>query len=99
MGGGTLLFPAGGTYLTAPFNLTSHCTVFLGRGSTIIGSTLFDDWPIVAPLPSYGQGRDHPGPRRCALISGAHLTDVALVGDNGTIDGNGGTRTTKGRRR
>ena len=87
-GGGTLLFPAG-QWLTAPFNLTSHCTVFLAHGSKILGSPLFDDWPVVAPLPSYGQGRDHPGPRRAALVGGVNLTDVVLTGDNGTIDGNG----------
>jgi polygalacturonase len=43
-------------------------------------------------MPSYGQGRDHIGPRRAALIGGGHLTDVVVTAADdawGTIDGNG----------
>ena len=30
-GSGVVLFPSGGTYLTAPFNVTSHCTLYLAK--------------------------------------------------------------------
>ena len=43
-------------------------------------------------MPSYGQGRDHPGPRRTSLIHGEHLRDVVVTSHPdawGTIDGHG----------
>jgi hypothetical protein len=39
-----------------------------------------DDWPLIAPLPSYGRGRDEPGPRYSNFISGSNLTDVIITG-------------------
>jgi len=38
-------------------------------------------WPIVEPLPSYGQGTDLPGPRHRSLINGYNLTDVVITGN------------------
>ena len=38
-------------------------------------------WPIVEPLPSYGQGLDLPGPRHRSLINGYNLTDVVITGN------------------
>eukprot|EP01018_Ginkgo_biloba_P027575 Gb_23151 [translate_table: standard] len=46
-------------------------------------------WPLMPPLPSYGYGREHPGPRYGSLIHGQHLRDVVITGYNGTIDGQG----------
>ena len=37
-------------------------------------------WPILPPLPSYGRGREHPGPRYGSLIHGQHLEDVVITG-------------------
>ena len=48
-----------GTYLTAPFNLTSHLTLYLEEGAIIIGSTNISLYPVLEPLPSYGRGRDY----------------------------------------
>lgn len=98
-GGGTLVIPDG-AFRTGPFNLTSHMTLFLSGGASIYGPTYaqlgagpaFDMWPIIPPMPSYGQGRDHAGPRRAAFIGGVGLTDVmvtAAEGAWGTIDGAG----------
>ena len=87
-GGGELYFPDG-QWLTAPFNLTSHCRVYLEHDATLLGSTDFSDWPVIPPLPSYGQGRDHVGPRRTSLLHGQNLTNVTITGANGTIDGQG----------
>jgi len=33
-------------------------------------------------LPSYGYGREHPGPRYSSLIHGQNLTDVVITGVN-----------------
>lgn len=97
--GGTLVVPKG-SFVTAPFNLTSKMTLFLDAGAEIRAPTAeqlgggpeFPEWPIIAPMPSYGQGRDHVGPRRTALIGGAYLEDVVVTSAAdawGTIDGNG----------
>ena len=98
-GGGTLLVPDG-SFRTGPFNLTSHMTLFLSGGAERYGPTYaqlgagpaFSMWPIIPPMPSYGQGRDHIGPRRAAFIGGVGLEDVAVTaaeGARGTIDAAG----------
>ncbi|PKU59922.1 putative polygalacturonase [Dendrobium catenatum] len=87
-GGGQLNVPAG-RWLTAPFNLTSHMTLFLAEGAIILGIQDENYWPLMPPLPSYGYGREHIGPRYGSLIHGQHLKDVVITGQNGTIDGQG----------
>lgn len=37
-------------------------------------------WPLMPPLPSYGYGREHKGPRYGSLIHGQNLRDVVLTG-------------------
>ncbi|KAG1365278.1 putative polygalacturonase [Cocos nucifera] len=59
--GGAQLYVPKGKWLTGSFNLTSHLTLFLDKGAIIIGSQESSQWPIVEPLPSYGQGIDLPG--------------------------------------
>ncbi|KAF2304133.1 hypothetical protein GH714_027972 [Hevea brasiliensis] len=61
-GGGQLNVPSG-RWLTAPFNLTSHMTLFLAEDAVILGIEDEKYWPLMPPLPSYGYGREHPGPR------------------------------------
>ncbi|TKY72892.1 polygalacturonase protein [Spatholobus suberectus] len=106
-GGGQLNVPPG-RWLTAPFNLTSHMTLFLARDSVILAiqasfSFLFflDEkyWPLMPALPSYGDGREHPGPRYSSLIHGQNLIDVVITGHNGTINGQGQTWWTKFRQK
>ncbi|KAI3880678.1 hypothetical protein MKX03_008089 [Papaver bracteatum] len=87
-GGGQLNVPPG-DWLTAPFNLTSHMTLFLAEGATILGIEDEALWPLMPPLPSYGAGREHAGPRYGSLIHGQHLKDVVITGHNGTINGQG----------
>jgi hypothetical protein len=43
------------------------------------------DWPLIAPLPSYGRGRDEPGPRYSNFIAGSNLTDVIITGMSPTL--------------
>ncbi|XP_074590294.1 putative polygalacturonase [Curcuma longa] len=87
--GGAQLYVPKGKWLTGSFNLTSHLTLFLEKDAVIIGSQDSSQWPIVEPLPSYGQGQDLPGQRYRSLINGYNLTDVVITGDDGTIDGQG----------
>uniref|UniRef100_A0A0E0K856 Pectate lyase superfamily protein domain-containing protein n=1 Tax=Oryza punctata TaxID=4537 RepID=A0A0E0K856_ORYPU len=87
-GGAALVVPEG-KWLTGPFNLTSHFTLFLDHGAQILASQNLEDWPLIAPLPSYGRGRDEPGPRYSNFIAGSNLTDVIITGKNGTINGQG----------
>ncbi|KAK7259113.1 hypothetical protein RIF29_24711 [Crotalaria pallida] len=87
--GGAKLFVPAGRWLTGSFDLISHLTLSLDRDAVILGSTDFEDWPVVDPLPSYGRGRELPGGRHRSLIYGCDLTDVVITGNNGTIDGQG----------
>ncbi|KAF8033323.1 hypothetical protein BT93_D2049 [Corymbia citriodora subsp. variegata] len=88
--GGTLLYIPPGVYLTGSFSLTSHMTLFLARGAVIKATQDTWNWPLIAPLPSYGRGRERPGRRYMSLIQGYGLRDVVITGENGTIDGQGG---------
>ncbi|PHT42918.1 hypothetical protein CQW23_16943 [Capsicum baccatum] len=87
-GGGQLNVPPG-YWLTAPFNLTSHMTLFLAEGAVILGIDDEKYWPLMPPLPSYGYGREHIGPRYGSLIHGQNLKDIVITGHNGTINGQG----------
>ncbi|XP_047317057.1 probable polygalacturonase [Impatiens glandulifera] len=87
--GGAQLYVPSGIWLTGSFNLTSHLTVFLSKGATILGSQDSSNWGIAEPLPSYGRGLEFPGGRYRSLINGYMLKDVTITGDNGTIDGQG----------
>ncbi|PSS09367.1 Polygalacturonase [Actinidia chinensis var. chinensis] len=87
--GGTLLYIPPGVYLTGSFNLTSHMTLYLARGAVIKATQDTTNWPLIAPLPSYGRGRERPGGRYMSFIHGDGLHDVIITGENGTIDGQG----------
>ncbi|KAI3839772.1 hypothetical protein MKW98_010077 [Papaver atlanticum] len=87
--GGTLLYIPPGVYLTESFSLTSHMTLYLARGAVIRATQNARTWPLIAPLASYGRGREQPGWRYKSLIHGDGLRDVIITGENGTIDGQG----------
>ncbi|CAL9765571.1 unnamed protein product [Musa acuminata subsp. burmannicoides] len=98
-GGAMLVVPAG-RWLTGPFNLADHFTLFLDHDAVILATQIIhimvicdiNEWPIIDPLPSYGRGRDAPGGRYNNLIMGYNLTDVVIISrNNGTIDGQGET--------
>ncbi|KAL7191559.1 hypothetical protein ACSBR2_023605 [Camellia fascicularis] len=89
--GGGQLNVENGYWLTAPFNLTSHITLFLAENAVILGIDDEKYWPLMPPLPSYGYGRECPGPRYGSLIHGQNLKDVVITGYNGTINGQGQT--------
>ncbi|MED6179780.1 hypothetical protein PIB30_003996 [Stylosanthes scabra] len=87
--GGTVLFVPPGIYLSEPFNLTSHMTLYLAAGAVIRATQDLSNWPLIAPLPSYGRGRELPGGRYVSFLHGDGLEDVIITGENGTIDGQG----------
>ncbi|KAA8528243.1 hypothetical protein F0562_035506 [Nyssa sinensis] len=87
--GGTLLYIPPGVYLTESFNLTSHMTLYLAEGAVIKATQDTRNWTLIAPLPSYGRGRERPGGRYMSFIHGDGLRDVIITGENGTIDGQG----------
>lgn len=93
--GGAQLNVQPGRWLTAPFNLTSHMTLFLAEGAVILGVEDENLWTLMPPLPSYGYGREHKGPRYGSLIHGQNIVDVVITGHNGTIDGQGKSWWTK----
>ena len=82
-GGGTLLFPSGGNFLTGPFNISSHSIVVIEAGATVTGSPRGEDYPLVDPIMGphpYGGSMPHP------LIYATGATNVTLTG-GGTVDG------------
>ena len=93
--GGRLYFPEG-TYLTAPLHLKSHTTLHLAKGSTILGTTDIDRYPVI-PGRAYDlvSGEEHyfgtwegnAVSMRQALICAEYVEDVKIVGQ-GVIDGN-----------
>lgn len=38
------------------------------------------DYPVIPGLPSYGRGRELPGPRYSSLINGDGLEDIIITG-------------------
>lgn len=88
--GGSMLIVPPGRWLTGPINITSsHFTLYLEENAEILASTDIDEYPVIAPLPSYGRGRDTTGGRYSNFIWGSNLTDVIITGQNGTINGQG----------
>ena len=90
-GGGQLLVPAGGVFLIRPVNLSSSLEFYIQGGATVAGIADHTKWPVIEAAPSYGQGRDHPGPRYTSLLHGEHVHDVTIRGDGPTsvLDGRG----------
>jgi polygalacturonase len=78
--GGTLYFPPG-IFLSGPFNLTSNLVLLLDA-ATLVADPDIASWPLIAPLPSYGQGRDHTNitwERYGPFIGGYNVTNIAIT--------------------
>ncbi|KAK1288180.1 hypothetical protein QJS10_CPB19g01041 [Acorus calamus] len=74
-GGGRVVFPSGGTYLTKTLNLRSGVVLRLERGSRILGGTRRGDYPAEQ--------------RRWYVVLAEDAKGVGIEGE-GTIDGQGG---------
>eukprot|EP01047_Picozoa_sp_COSAG01_P030365 COSAG01_NODE_2115_length_8385_cov_65.265870_10_plen_287_part_00 len=99
-GGGELRFPAGHTFLTAPFNLSSHTLLTIGAGTTIRASNVSGaGWPLLTVSeiwPWFGQSRDAPPGSEAArlmhnpIIFAWRAQNISIVaGEGGTLDGGG----------
>ena len=99
-GGGELYFPAHKTFLTGPFNLTSHTLLTLGDGTTIRASNISGaDWPLLTVFDIwkwFGEARDAlPGTEVARLMHNPIIfawqeTNISIVGGAGaTLDGQG----------
>ncbi|PNX74144.1 polygalacturonase/glycoside hydrolase family protein, partial [Trifolium pratense] len=77
--GGTVLYVPPGVFLTESFNLTSHMTLYLAAGAVIKATQRLRNWPLIAPLPSYGRGRELPGGRYISFIHGDGVRDVIIT--------------------
>jgi hypothetical protein len=78
--GGTLYFPPG-IFLSGPFNLTSNLVLLLDA-ATLVADPDIASWPLIAPLPSYGQGRDHTNitwERYGPFIGAYDVTNIAIT--------------------
>jgi polygalacturonase len=81
-GGGEVVVPAG-TFVTGPFALTDNMALVIEKGATIRGSEDFKDYEKTE-----GKRDGTSKTTILPLISGEHLTNVAIRGA-GTIDGAG----------
>jgi polygalacturonase len=91
-GGGSLLVPpVDAEYLIRPINLTSNMNLHIQGGAKVSGIADQNVWPVIPGAPSYGQGRDHVGPRFTSLLHGEHLQNVSITGDGNSsiLNGNG----------
>ena len=90
-GGGTLLFPQGGMYLTGAFNVSSHAHILIEPSATVVGSPRGEDWPLLDAAtvwPWFGHGSDcDPGTEACRLMHQALI--FAWNTENVTISGGG----------
>lgn len=91
-GGGELLFPAGSTVLTAPFNLSSHSTLTVAADATVLCSTRGEDYPLIQVLPWIPfSSAAAPGywPQPCVYFDGGAEGRHPDGGRNITIQGPG----------
>jgi len=90
-GGGTVLFAAGRTFLTGPFNVSSNTR--LQVEGTVLGPPNATDYVLVDYLPWFGPDPGLPAGATDArewspLIQSWYASNVSIAG-GGTIDGNG----------
>ena len=89
-GGGTVLLPRGGRFLSYPFNLTTN--VHLAVRGTLLGPVVPDlaRWPILPHFPSYELSRSGHWTRFAPLVGVYNATNVSITGGGtGIIDGRG----------
>ncbi len=79
-GGGTVLVPAGSTYLAGPFNFKPHVELYVETGATILASADESLYTKSAFRENKGEG--------AIWIGGENLDEVSING-GGIIDGNG----------
>jgi polygalacturonase len=81
-GGGAVVVPPG-VYLTGPLFLKSHMVFEVVAGATLLGSSIFSDYPTMA---GRWEGLDRT--IYASLLTGTDLENVTIQG-RGTLDGQG----------
>lgn len=81
-GGGVVMVPAG-LWLTGPVVLKSNINLYLAAGATLLFTTDFSQYPLVA-----GNWEGIPQMRNQSPVSADGATNIAITG-KGIIDGNG----------
>ncbi|KAG5379876.1 hypothetical protein IGI04_027718 [Brassica rapa subsp. trilocularis] len=84
--GGAKLFVPAGQWLTGSFDLISHLTLWLDKGATILGSTasLSQEYILARRIGLWLILYHHMDEEESCLSD-----DVMVIGENGTIDGQG----------
>ena len=77
----TIVFERGNFYIR-PVNLTSHMTLCVLPTAQILASNDIDDYSLLEPLPSYGQGREMPGYESLILHVYSPLVLVTTISSN-----------------
>ena len=85
-GGGMVLVPGGGTYVTYTLNLKSNVRLEIDRGATLLGGTDALKYPEFGPSEYWNVDRV-PRFNKRALFYTVAQTNVAITG-RGTVDGN-----------
>ena len=88
-GGGTVVVPAGGTFLIGSIELRSHVELHVERGAVLQGSPHWSDYTARFRVGALSAGVVHDGTETsAALVTARDATDIAITGA-GTIDGAG----------
>ena len=89
-GGGTVLLPAPGVFLTAPLNLSDNIELRIEEGATLAASERAADYPVQPFFPSYGASRDvvNSSCRFGAVVGAVGAKNVSIRG-GGVLDGQG----------
>src|SRR4051794_38586199 len=82
-GGGTIVVPAGGKFLTGAIFLKSRVNLLLEKDAVLLGSTKIDDYPS---MPTRIEG--HTQVWRPALVNAENCDGLRITGE-GTIQGGG----------
>ena len=91
-GGGHIVLPAPGAYVSGTLTLTSNQELCVRRGAVLLGSAARDDYPLLPAFPSYGRARDVTWAvsrvRHAALVRAVDAANVS-VRCGGEIHGRG----------
>lgn len=77
-----------GIHKVKPFLIQSNTIFVVQDGAIILASDDVLDYPLISPLPQYGQGRDHLGDRHVPFIFAENSSNIHILG-GGIIDGQG----------
>ncbi|NOK57916.1 MAG: hypothetical protein GFH25_541186n180 [Chloroflexi bacterium AL-N10] len=88
-GGGTVLVPAGRSYLSGTIMLKSHIELHVERGASIVGSGKWDDYTYKTNVGALSGGSvDAERPASSMLIMAEEAEHIAITG-GGEINGSG----------